>query len=192
MSEPSAAASPVEAVLAELVADLDGAADPGRVLDDYCGRHPDLAAQLRAQANLIGALDQLRGTPLKGGPGNLSPYRLGDFRIIRRLRVGGMGEIYEAVQEPLGRQVAVKVIRRDLFSPQLRARFLREQQVLASLHQTHIVPIHAAGTEGALQFFAMPFIQGASLFHVIEFLKPGSAETGGAGETPSLAEVAGL
>src|SRR5438093_516699 len=111
MSEPSAAASPLEAVLAGLVADLEGAADPGRVLEDYCARHPDLAARLRERADLIGALDQLRGMPCQGVPPDIGPDRLGDFRIVRRLRVGGMGEIYEAVQEPLGRQVAVKVIR---------------------------------------------------------------------------------
>ncbi|MFZ1935226.1 MAG: serine/threonine-protein kinase [Thermoguttaceae bacterium] len=116
------------------------------------------------------------------------PPRLGDFRILRRLKIGGMGEIYEAVQEPLGRRVAVKVIRQDRFSPELRVRFLREQQILASLHQSHIVPIHAAGTAGQLQFFAMPFIQGASLHYVIEFLKPGPG--GPAAKTPSLGELA--
>jgi eukaryotic-like serine/threonine-protein kinase len=116
------------------------------------------------------------------------PPRLGDFCIRRRLKIGGMGEIYEAVQEPFGRRVAVKVIRQDRFSPELRARFLREQRILASLHQSHIVPIHAAGTVDHLHFFAMPFIQGVSLHHVIEFLKP---EVGGAeAKTPSLGELA--
>src|SRR5207237_61590 len=37
----------------------------------------------------------------------------------------------------------------------------------AQLHQTHIVPIHTAGEEGQLQYFAMPFIDGAALSHVV-------------------------
>ena len=101
-----------------------------------------------------------------------------------------MDQVFEGTPKADIRLEGRKVIRRDRFSAELRARFLREQQVLASLHQTHIVPIHAAGAEGPLQFFAMPFIQGASLFHVIEFLKPESG--GAAGKTRSLAEVAKL
>ena len=131
-------------------------------------------------------------TALRGEVGGQAvagcPPQLGDFRLLRRLRVGGMGEIYEAVQEPLGRRVVVKVIRQDRFSPELKARLLREQQVLASLHQSHIVPIHAAGAAGQLQFFAMPFIEGTSLYHIIEFLRPTPGGT--AARTPSLGKLA--
>ncbi len=80
-----------------------------------------------------------------------------------------MGTIYEATQEPLGRRVAVKTIRdrRQHLTGTLQVRFLREQRVLAQLHHTHIVPIHAAGHDGALQYFAMSYIDGAALHHVV-------------------------
>ena len=97
-----------------------------------------------------------------------------------------MGEIYEAVQESLGRRVAVKTIRRGRLSPAAEARFLREQEVLASLHQTHIVPIHTAGRDGALQFFAMPFIEGVALHHVIRSLLADGPPPP-SGKTPTLA-----
>ena len=95
--------------------------------------------------------------------------RLGDFRIVRQIARGGMGAIYEAVQEPFQRRVAVKTIRGDRrhVSAGARERFLREQEVLARLHHTHIVPIHAGGQDGDLEYFAMPYIEGAALHHVV-------------------------
>src|SRR5207245_1792537 len=58
-------------------------------------------------------------------------------------------------------------IRHGHISNDARDRFLREQTVLAQLHQSHIVPIYAAGEQGDLQYFAMPYIDGAALHHVI-------------------------
>ncbi|HEX8199803.1 MAG TPA: serine/threonine-protein kinase, partial [Isosphaeraceae bacterium] len=121
------------------------------------------------------------------------PRTLGDFRILGRIATGGMGEIHEAVQEPLGRRVAVKVIRGDhrLLAPARQARFLREQQVLAELHHTHIVPIHAAGREGTLQYFAMPFIDGLGLHVVLQMARHRALTGSGPGSSlSSLAEFA--
>jgi hypothetical protein len=119
-----------------------------------------------------------------------SPSRLGDFSIVRRISHGGMGEIYEAVQDRLDRRVAIKIIRKGRIGSQFRERFLREQKVLARLHQTHIVPIHTAGEEGPLQYFAMPFIDGAALHHVIrEARQLGLTQPGS--RTPTLAQIAG-
>ncbi len=117
--------------------------------------------------------------------------RLGDFRIVRQIAQGGMGAIYEAVQEPFERRVAVKTIRGDRrhLSAGARDRFFREQEVLARLHHTHIVPIHAGGQDGDLEYFAMQYIEGAALHHVVR-----SAQLHGttkpSEETPSLAELA--
>jgi len=120
------------------------------------------------------------------------PQQLGEFKIIRRIGRGGMGVVYEAEQASLkNRRVAVKVIRKGRISPENRARFLREQEVLARLHQTHIVSIHAAGEQDALQYFAMPFIEGAALHRVVDTaLKLETAQSGS--KTPSLAELVGM
>jgi eukaryotic-like serine/threonine-protein kinase len=102
-----------------------------------------------------------------------------------------MGAIYEAVQEPFHRRVAVKTIRSDRrrLAAGARDRFLREQEVLARLHHTHIVPIHAGGEDGDLEYFAMPYIEGAALHHVVRSAKV-HGTTKPSEETPSLAELA--
>ena len=88
---------------------------------------------------------------------------LGDFRIVREVDRGGQGEIYEAKQLHLSeRRVAVKVIRQGKVSAAARDRFLREQKVLAKLHQSNILPAFAAGERGEIQYFAMPYVDGAS------------------------------
>ena len=93
------------------------------------------------------------------------------FALWRYVTEGGMGEIYEAEQLHLSkRRVALKVIRRGKVSPDARARFLREQEVLAKLHQTNIVPVFAAGERDELQYFAMQYIDGATLGHVVKWL----------------------
>ncbi len=81
---------------------------------------------------------------------------------------GGMGRVFEAEQEPLGRLVAVKTIRGDRNDLLHRVRFHNERLTLAHLHHTHIVPIYAAGREGQLDYYAMPLIDGASLRRVLD------------------------
>jgi serine/threonine protein kinase len=149
MTTHSAAADDDELLLVQF---MDEPAERlAAALEEYIRRAPHLAERLQALARTKQALCDVK--PDAEPP---MPERLGEFRIVRCLAHGGMGEIYEAVQEPLGRSVAVKTIRRGHLSPLAEARFLREQKVLADLHQTHIVPIHTAGKEGELQYFAMP------------------------------------
>jgi serine/threonine protein kinase len=89
---------------------------------------------------------------------------LGEFRLVREIGRGGMGVVYEAVQEPLGRPVALKILpaigRR---SDQAVERFHREAQLAARLHHTHIVPVFAVGEHLGLHYFAMQYIRGQSL-----------------------------
>jgi serine/threonine protein kinase/WD40 repeat protein len=155
-----------ESVFVAFLSDLDSAVNAAQVVDEYSQRHPHLADELRAMAEMRRTLE---GSNLLGDSTFARPERLGDFRIIRRIARGGMGEIYEAIQEPLGRRVAVKTIRGEHrhLTGLLHDRFLREQTVLAKLHHTHIVPIHAAGREGTLQYFAMSYIEGAALHDVV-------------------------
>jgi serine/threonine protein kinase len=88
--------------------------------------------------------------------------------VIRLIGGGGMGEVYEAIEEPLGRHVAVKTLRRPVNSPTLLARFERERRMLARLHHTNVVPIYATGSEEDRLYFAMPYLSGASLGQVIK------------------------
>ncbi len=173
-----------EAILAQFVDELDRRGS--QAIDDYLRRYPDLAGRIHDLVQTRKAVQQTRPEPDPG-----TPERLGEFRILREIGHGGMGRIYEAVQERLNRRVALKVIRHGRVLPEARGRFLREQAILARLHQTNIVAIHTAGEEGPLQYFAMPYIEGAALQHVVRTVR--QIETSHPGsKTPSLAQLAGI
>jgi WD40 repeat protein len=94
--------------------------------------------------------------------------RLGPYRLMRELGRGGMGVVYEAVHETLGRTVALKVLLPRLFAQQeATRRFLREQRVVSRLEHPHIVTVHEVGVEGGLHYFAMPLLRGRTLAQVL-------------------------
>lgn len=155
-----------EALLDQFLQQYEQAEDPALVLSRCCASHPQLAEEFTALAESHRILARVQPDPEPA-----FPARLGDFRIVRKIGWGGMGDVYEAVQEPFERRVAVKTIRPGQVSPSVRVRFLREQQVLAGLHQTHIVPIFAAGCVGETHYFAMPYLHGVSLRDVLYDLR---------------------
>jgi eukaryotic-like serine/threonine-protein kinase len=76
------------------------------------------------------------------------PERLGDFRSLREIGRGGMGVVYHAEQESLGRSVALKVLSSTtLLDRQMLRRFHREARAAANLHRTNIVPVYGVGEE---------------------------------------------
>src|SRR5262249_43658460 len=95
--------------------------------------------------------------------------RIGDFRIIREIGRGGMGVVYEAIQESLGRRVALKILPAyRLSNPTLRARFHRESQAAARLHHTNIVPVFSVGEANGLCYYVMQFISGRGLDKLVK------------------------
>jgi eukaryotic-like serine/threonine-protein kinase len=127
-----------------------------------CKEHPALAPRIHKR---IAALQALGVHPsLDGRSADVFPDRLGDFRLIRRLGGGGMGVVYEALQESLGRRVALKLIRPEhLYFPRARERFRRETLAVASLQHPGIVPIYTVGEEQGLPYFAMELVDGCTL-----------------------------
>jgi eukaryotic-like serine/threonine-protein kinase len=179
--------SPDELVIMRFLKELEEASGPGLVIHRYSLLYPHLAVEFEE----LGAMRARLKPPPVAPPAEARPDRLGDFRIIGEIGRGGMGMIYEAVQEPFQRRVAVKTVRGDLqrVSGSMRARFLREQSVLAKLHHTHIVPIHAAGDANSLHYYAMQYIEGAALNQVITAVRLFESSNPTA-ETPSMAELA--
>jgi serine/threonine-protein kinase len=87
------------------------------------------------------------------------------YRVVRRLGAGGMGTVYVAIQEQLGREVALKVVRRDLSTDERTLeRFRREALSLSQAHHPHIVTLHDFGElpSGAL-WIAMELVKGENL-----------------------------
>lgn len=67
------------------------------------------------------------------------PERIGSYRIVRAIGEGGMGVVYEAVEDLSGRRVALKVLHASLAgSPDARARFFNEMRIMASLEHPNV------------------------------------------------------
>ncbi|MBT4531141.1 MAG: serine/threonine protein kinase [Phycisphaerae bacterium] len=92
------------------------------------------------------------------------PSEIGRYKIIGVIGQGGMGFVYEAMQESPRRRVALKVIKHGAVSKMALRRFEFETQILAKLHHPNIAQIYEAGTwhstDGDLPFFAMEYIPG--------------------------------
>jgi serine/threonine protein kinase/WD40 repeat protein len=100
------------------------------------------------------------------------PERLGDYRILREIGRGGMGVVYEAEQESLGRRVALKVLAPwAVASEQLLRRFHREARSAAQLHHSNIVPVFGVGSEDGRHFYTMQFIPGVGLHQVLDEIR---------------------
>ena len=90
--------------------------------------------------------------------------RLGDYRILREIGRGGMGVVYEAEQESLGRRVALKVLpKAHLASAECLTRFRREAQAAARLLHTNIVPVFGVGHQDGIHYYVMQYIAGRGL-----------------------------
>lgn len=104
------------------------------------------------------------------GDGNKGfPYeRLGDFRLVQEIGRGASGTVFAAVQEPLSRRVAVKVLSSSFgLEEKTVARFHREAEALAKIQHRHIVPIYHVGQDQGLYFYAMELIEGRDVQAVL-------------------------
>jgi len=149
--------------------------------EEYAEKHPDLADEILAlfpsllmMEDLGGDSVERTGSVLTGGGaiGGVTTGRLGEFRLLREVGRGGMGVVYEAEQESLGRRVALKVLPSGAITDtkQLR-RFEREARSAARLHHTNIVPVFGVGQHEGTHFYVMQFIQGQGLDSVLDELR---------------------
>jgi eukaryotic-like serine/threonine-protein kinase len=94
------------------------------------------------------------------------------FQIIREIGRGGMGVVYEAVEEVLSRRVALKVLPSSaLHLPRQVERFEREARAAARLHHTNIVPVFGVGHYHGLHYYVMQYIDGPGLDAVLRELR---------------------
>jgi serine/threonine protein kinase/WD40 repeat protein/Flp pilus assembly protein TadD len=145
-------------------------------LPEYEQNYPELAKELRELIPALVMMEEVRPRAqdipdhsLQDGTGaGLKLERIGDYRILREVGRGGMGIVYEAEQESLGRHVALKVLpRHALLDPRQLARFRREARAAARLHHTNIVPVFGTGEYDGLHYHVMQFIQGLGLDQVL-------------------------
>ncbi|MEZ5967042.1 MAG: serine/threonine-protein kinase [Planctomycetota bacterium] len=142
-------------------------------IESVCAAQPQHADELRRRLRHLRGL----GVPVPGEANEELPVpeQLGDFRLLRRLGAGGMGVVYLARQLSLDRDVALKLVRPDLvLFPGARQRFAREVAAISRLQHRGIVPVHAAGEERGVPFFAMEWLPGCTLAEALADIAKGN------------------
>ncbi len=148
--------------------------EQGAAIESARLAHPELGSEIDRRLGLLRSMGLLRADRANES----FPERLGEFRLLERLGGGGMGVVYRALQEPLGREVALKLIRPELlYFPRARERFRRETLAVASLQHSGIVPIYTVGEAGGVPYFAMELLAGATLAEVLAALQGRSPES---------------
>ena len=165
--ERSAGRDPLETIASEFLERLREGETT--TVDDFVARHPDLEQEIREFLPLVAAMEDWKANqelealrrPL---PEEFSIARLGECRISREIARGGMGVVFEAEQEPIGRRVAVKMLPWK-FSRTSRwgQQFAREARIAARLQHPHIVPVFSFGEDDGRFFYVMQLIEGVSL-----------------------------
>jgi non-specific serine/threonine protein kinase/serine/threonine-protein kinase len=89
---------------------------------------------------------------------------LGEYKILSLIGEGGMGEVYLAEDTALGRQVAIKVVKRGIGSRNIIRHFRDEERILASLNHPHIAQLYGGGaTSAGAPYFVMEYVEGERL-----------------------------
>jgi len=155
---------------------LDSSARASR-LAEIRAQDPELADSVEAMWNASNAKGTLLDTPpaecrelralLHLGVDTNVPDRIGEFRVLHRLAVGGMAEVYLAQQQRPLRLVAIKVLRPLFALGEARAQFDREIELLGRLNHTGIVGVVLAGEcdlgEGSQPYLVMEYVDGVPI-----------------------------
>ncbi|MBL9075877.1 MAG: serine/threonine protein kinase [Planctomycetes bacterium] len=147
----------LEARVAACIEALErGQADPVAAV---CADRPDLQTRVQRRLSQLAAAGLLPAAP------TAPPTAIGPYRIVRELGSGGMGSVWLAEQQqPVRREVALKVVKLGMDTREVLARFAAERQALARMSHPHIAQVFDAGTtpEGR-PFFVMEYVAGQAL-----------------------------
>lgn len=145
---------------------------------EFQQRHPTIKEEIEEVLTSVAMIEDLKqqndtvGRVSKRPFEDLSFERIGDYKIIRELGRGGMGIVYAAVHESLGRKVAIKVLPSKVFEgTEALARFKKEAQAAAKLHHSNIVNVFGVGECEGFHYYVMEYVSGQTLAHVIDRLK---------------------
>lgn len=183
----------------------------GQVLDDYLAAiqagtplsrdellasHPELADDLQMCLDSLEFIGQAvasgRAASQLDAPAAVTGEALGDFLIVREIGRGGMGVVYEARQRSLDRRVALKVLPfAAILQPNQLARFQHEIRTAAQLNHPNVVSVYGCGAERGVHYFAMQYIEGESMAHVIARVRRKSSSVKGPGSAGSDQETRG-
>lgn len=113
-------------------------------------------------------MNEPTSNPAEGTERDLSGRQLGDYLILRRLGQGGMAEVYLAEQNSLQRQVAIKILRKDLAAEESYVRrFHNEARAAAALVHANIVQIYEVGCIEGFHFIAQEYVRGQTVKQLV-------------------------
>lgn len=124
----------------------------------------DVRTTIRARGSDDRRLRALVDERLFGGPA--PPTAIDRYRVTGRIGAGAMGVVYLAIDEQLGRQVAVKLLHRHVASDAALggdARLLREARALARLDHPNVVRVYEVGAHQGQIYVAMEYVEGVTL-----------------------------
>jgi eukaryotic-like serine/threonine-protein kinase len=136
-------------------------------LDSACELHPELRSEVEPLLAADKDGDFLSATTIGMPSADEEPpaSRIGPYRLIKKLGVGGMGQVWLAEQtEPVRRRVALKLIKAGLYDDTIAQRFLSERQSLAMMEHPAIAKVFDAGATSAGQpYLVMEYVDGLPL-----------------------------
>ena len=160
--------NPVDSLAEEFSQRLKAGESP--TIEEYVAKYPQHADVIRAMFPSIKMMERVSKQERTEQDFDrrtrklTDQKKLGDFAIRRELGRGGMGIVYEAVQQSLRRRVALKILAPHIADSETQLkRFHREAKAAARLHHTNIVPVYGIGQADGLHFIAMQFIEGITL-----------------------------
>jgi len=163
----------------------------GEVVDatDFVARFAHLGSDVRDALEAWTEMERERDEALD----EKTLARVGPYRVVREIGRGGMGVVLEAIEEPLGRRVALKVLPAQfLQSAAARARFRREAELAARLDHPGIATIFGTGVTGDRPWIAMRFVEGETLARSIVHARESAASCAVISDAPARGREAAL
>ena len=139
-------------------------------LDEFCGTNTPVRIRVEALLEAHGKAGDFLDAPVFESGTELEPLSvtevpgtvIGRYKLLEKIGEGGMATVYMAEQEqPIRRQVALKIIKLGMDTKQVIARFELERQALALMDHPNIAKVHDAGsTETGRPYFVMELVKG--------------------------------
>ena len=144
---------------------------------EYQELHPQLKHEIEDLLASVAMIEQLKSNPAQtraDGPSldEVSHLKqIGDYQVMGEIGRGGMGVVFEAVHQSLGRRVAIKVMPTPTLNrAQYVERFKREAQAAARMHHTNIVSVFGVGEGQGFHYYVMDFVDGQTLSEIVRGL----------------------
>ena len=138
--------------------------DRSEFLRKACGSDEGLLAELEQLLSSYESNKSISDEPPSGD--GLTEQKIGSYRIVRQIGVGGMGAVFLAVRadDAFSKRVAIKLVRTGVDTQAVLKRFRQERQILAPLDHPNITKLLDGGTtEQGLPYFVMDYVEGTRI-----------------------------